>query len=121
MSQNFRPVTETWNAHSACFLEPEVLTTLLHGLAARVGSASDDRDCGDYTRVWFEDGNKVLKYIERDARFHADSFIDSLEEQGVTVNKDNLTALLGNMRTLVRQWRGSIGEHGELVFYLDIF
>jgi hypothetical protein len=119
MSQKFRPVKEIWNAYSACFVEPEVLTTLLHDLAARAGSASDDRDSGDYTRVWFEDGKKVLEYIERDERFNADSFFDSLDEQGVTVSKDDLTALLGNMRNLVPQWRGSAGEDGELVFYVD--
>jgi hypothetical protein len=120
MSQKFRPVKEIWNVHSGCFVEPEVLTTLLYDLAARVGSASDDRDCGDYTRVWFEDGQKVLNYIEGDSRFNGDSFTDSLQEQGVTVDKDELSALLGSMRTLVPQWRGSVGEHGELVFYVDL-
>ena len=119
MSQKFRPVKEIWNAHSACFIEPEVLTRLLHDLAARAGSASDDYDCGGYTRFWFEDGNKVLAYIERDERFNADSFTDSLDEQAVTVRKDDLTALLDNMRNLIQPWRGSVGEHGELVFYID--
>ena len=119
MSQKFRPVKEIWNVHCACFVEPEALTTLMHDLAARAGSASDERGCGDYTRVWFEDGKKVLNYIERDSRFNADSLTDSLKEQGVTVDKNELSALVGNMQTLVRQWRGSVGEHGELLFYVD--
>jgi len=43
----------------------------------------------------------------------------SLEEQGIAVNKNDLTTLIDNMRSLVKQWRSSIGEHGELVFYID--
>jgi hypothetical protein len=37
----------------------------------------------------------------------------------VVINQNDLTALIDNMRSLVKQWRGSIGEHGELVFYID--
>ena len=119
MSQDFRPVKEIWNVHSACFVDPEVLTTLLHDLAARAGSASDERDFGDFRRIWFDDGNKVLEYIEADERFNTASFNDSLDEQSVSVDKNDLTALFDNMRTLVQQWRGSVGGHGELVFYID--
>ena len=57
--------------------------------------------------------------MEADERFNAASFRDSLEEQGIAVNKNDLTTLTDNMRSLANQWRNSIGEHGELVFYID--
>ena len=109
MSQSFRPVKEIWNTHSSCFVEPEELIGLLHDLAARVGTASDEH----------EYGSKVLDYIEADKRFDAASFKDSLEEQGVVTDQNHLTTLTANMRSLVKQWRSSIGERGELVFYID--
>jgi hypothetical protein len=124
MSQCFRPVKEIWNSHSSCFVEHTALITLLHDLAARVGTASDEHNYGDNTAVWFEEGNKVLDYIESHRRFNAESFKDSLEEQGVLINTDEidkLAAVLNNMRSLASQWRNSIGEHGELVFYVDAF
>jgi hypothetical protein len=122
MSQCFRPVKEVWNSHSSCFVEPKALITLLHDLAARADSASDDHNYGDTRAVWFEDGNRVLDYIETDRRFNPESFKDSLEEQGMPMNTEEvgeLAALLHNMRSLASQWRDSIGEHGELVFYID--
>jgi hypothetical protein len=119
MSQSFRAVKEIWNVHSSCFIEPEKLIVLLHDLAARVGTASDEHEYGDKKAVWLEDGNKVLHYIEADERFNAASFKDSMEEQGIVINKDDLTTLIDNMRSLAKQWRNSIGEHGELVFYVD--
>ena len=91
MSQSFRPVKEIWNMHSSCFVEPEELTRLFHDLAARVGTASDEHEYGDNKAVWLEDGNKVLDYVEADERFNPASFKDSLEEQGVVINKDELT------------------------------
>jgi len=42
-----------------------------------------------------------------------------MEEQGVAVNKNNPITLIDNMRSLSKQWRSSIGKHGELVFYID--
>lgn len=54
-----------------------------------------------------------------DERFSAASFKDSMEEQGIAVNKNDLVALIDNMRGLSKQWRSSIGKHGELVFYID--
>jgi len=119
MSQSFRPVKEIWNMHSSCFVEPEELIALLHDLAARVGTASDEREYGDNKAVWFEDGNKVLDYIEADERFKAASFKDSMEEQGIVVNTNDLATLIDNMLSLAKQWRSSIGERGELVFYID--
>jgi hypothetical protein len=119
MSQSFRPVKEIWNVHSSCFVEHEELTILLHDLAARVGTASDEHEYGDNKAIWLEDGTKVLEYIEADERFSAASFKDSLEEQGVVINKNDLTSLIDNIRTLAKQWRSSLGEHGELVFYVD--
>ena len=119
MSQSFRAVKEIWNAHSPCFIEAEKLMVLLHDLAARVGTASDEHGCGDIQAVWLENGRKVLDYIEADERFSAASLKDSLEEQGITVNRNDLIALIDNMRSLSKQWRSSIGKHGELVFYID--
>ncbi len=119
MSQSFRPVKEIWNMHSSCFVAPGELIVLLHDLAARVGTASDEHEYGDKNAVWLEDGNKVLDYMEADERFNAASFKDSMEEQGVVINQNDLTTLIDNMRSLVKQWRSSIGEHRDLVFYID--
>jgi len=82
MSQSFRPVKEIWNVHSSCFIEPEKLIVLLHDLAARVGTASDEHEYGDKKAVWFADGNRALDYVEADERFNVGSFKDSMEEQG---------------------------------------
>ena len=119
MSQSFRAVKEIWNVHSSCFIEPEKLIVLLHDLAARVGTASDEHEYGDKQAVWLENGRKVLDYMEADERFSAASFKDSMEEQGIAVNRNDLITLIDNMRSLSKQWRSSIGKHGELVFYID--
>jgi len=105
--------------HSSCFVAPGELIVLLHDLAARVGTASDEHEYGDNKAVWLEDGTKVLDYVEADERFNAASFKDSMEEQGVVIDKNDLTTLTDNMRNLAKQWRSSIGERGELVFYID--
>jgi hypothetical protein len=102
MSQSFRPVKEIWNMHSSCFVESEKLIALLHDLATRVGTASDEHEYGDNKAVWLEDGKKVLDYIEADERFNAASFKDSMEEQGVVVNKKDLSTLVDNMRSLAK-------------------
>jgi len=120
MSQSFRPVKEIWSMHSSCFVESEELIALLHDLAARVGTASDEHEYGDNKAVWLEDGKKVLDYMEVDERFNAASFKDSMEEQGVIINQNDAATLIDNMRSLVKQWRSSIGERGELVFYIDV-
>ena len=99
MSQSFRPVKEIWNVHSSCFVEPDELIALLHDLAARVGTASDEHEYGDNKVVWLEDGNKVLDYMEADERFNAASFKDSMEEQGVVINQNDLATLIDNMRS----------------------
>ena len=119
MSQSFRAVKEIWNVHSSCFIEPEKLIALLHDLAARVGTASDEHEYGDNQVVWLENGRKVLDYMEADERFSAASFHDSMEEQGIAVNRNDLITLIDNMRSLSKQWRSSIGKHGELLFYID--
>ncbi|MFZ3265414.1 MAG: hypothetical protein WA172_15525 [Terriglobales bacterium] len=108
MSQSFRPVKEIWNMHSSCFIEPEELIALLHDLAARAGTASDEHEYGDNTAAWLEDGNKVLNYMEADERFNAASFKDSMEEQGIVINKDDLD-LPQKMRQPVKRqnpWNG---------------
>jgi hypothetical protein len=119
MSQSFRAVKEIWNTHSSCFIEPEKLMVLLHDLAARVGTASDEHQYADNQIVWLENGRKVLEYMEADERFSAASFKDSMEEQGIAVNENDLIALIDNMQSLSKQWRSSIGKHGELVFFID--
>ena len=119
MSQSFRPVKEIWNVHSSCFIEPAKLIVLLHDLAARVGAANDEHEYGDNQVVWFENGRKVLDYMEADERFSAASFKHGMEEQGIAVDKSDLITLIDNMRSLSKQWRSSIGEHGELLFYID--
>jgi len=97
----------------------KALITLLHDLAASVDTTSDEHNYGDDTAVWFESGSKVLAYVRSDHRFNPESFKDSLEEQGVFVERDALAPLLANMQTLSNAWQDSIGEHGELVFYVD--
>lgn len=42
------------------FVEPKALITLFHDLAARADTANDERNYGDNTAVWFEDGSRVL-------------------------------------------------------------
>jgi hypothetical protein len=74
MSQSFRPVKEIWNTHSSCFIDSQESITLLHDLAARVDTASDEREYEDNQAVWLEDGKKVLDYLEADKRFNAASF-----------------------------------------------
>ena len=91
---------------------------LFHDLAARVGTASAEHSDGNRS-VWFENGRKVLDYIQSDNRCSAESFKDRLQEQGVLVNEDALIPLLTNMQSLSKQWRESVGKHGELVFYVD--
>jgi hypothetical protein len=54
-----------------------------------------------------------------DERFSAASFKASMEEQGIAVSRNQLTSLIENMQALSKQWRRSIGKHGELVFYVD--
>jgi hypothetical protein len=84
-----------------------------------VDTASDEHGYGDNQVVWLETGTKVLDYVEAGERFSAASFKDSMEEQGVVINQNDLATLIDNMRSLVKQWWSSVGEHGELVFYID--
>jgi hypothetical protein len=119
MSQSFRAVKEIWNVHSSCFIEPEKLIVLLHDLAARVGTASEEHEYGDKQAVWLENGRKVLDYIEADERFSAASLKESMGEPGIVVYKSDLSTLIDNMRSLSKQWGSSIGKHGELLFYID--
>jgi hypothetical protein len=51
------------NAHSSCFIEPEKLIVLLHDLAARIGTASDEYGYGDNRAVRLENGRKALDYM----------------------------------------------------------
>ena len=44
---------------------------------------------------------------------------DLLALDRITVSKNDLITLIDNMRSLSKQWRSSIGKHGELVFYID--
>ena len=51
-------------------MEPEELIALLHDLAARIGTASDEHEYGDNKAVWFDEGKKILDYLEADDRLH---------------------------------------------------
>lgn len=119
MSRSFRPIKEIWNMHASCVVEPQELLALLHDLAARVGTASDEQEYGDKQVAWLENGSKVLDHMEADERFNPASFQHSLEERGVVVDQNDLATLINDMRSLVKQWRSSVGQHGELVFYID--
>ena len=92
---------------------------LLHDIAARVETASDEHESGDKRAGWLENGRKALDDMEADERFSAASFHDSMEEQGIAVNRNDLITLIDNMRSLSKQWRSSIRKHGELLFYVD--
>ncbi len=116
---SFRPVQEIWGTNSACFIQSEELVAFFHDLAARIGTGSEDKTYGDQITIWFEDGSKVLDYIESDTRFSGSSFCESLAEQGLTVEADDLNSLVHNMKSLASCWRHSLGMHGELVFYID--
>jgi hypothetical protein len=116
---DFRPVQEIWGPHSAYFVELDQFIAFLHDLAARIGTASENHEYGDFTAVWFEDGQRVLDYIDRDDRFNTRSFVDSLAEQGVTIDTGELDSLIGNVKQLARRWMRSLGPPGELVFYVD--
>jgi hypothetical protein len=116
---DLRPVQEIWGPHTAYFVERDQLITFLHDLAARVGTSSEGHEYGDVTAVWFENGQRVLAYIATDDRFNTSSFADSLEEQGVTINRSELDYLIGNVKQLATAWTRSLGPHGELVFYVD--
>jgi len=118
MSYTFRAVKEIWYEAAHCFVEPKAVVTLLHDLAARADTSTCEEQYGDIIAMWFEDGKKVLDYVEQDRRFNAASFKDSLEEQGVTAEKADLAALIETMKTLLQPWRSAIGVHGELLFHV---
>jgi len=121
MSKSFRPVKEIRGRHSGIFIEPEEFIALLHDLAARADTASDDFEYGDCKVVWIEEGSKALDYVEYDGRFNATSFHESLREQGIRVNKGDLKSLIKNMKAYAAEWRHLIGEDGELSFYVDSY
>src|SRR6267154_17196 len=118
MGLSFRPVKETWNIFSPCFIEAEQLTKLLVALADRVDTNSHERFYGDNTAVWIEDGARVLEFIETDQSFDFDFVTTSLGE-GIEIDRGAINSLVENMKTLAAERRSSIGERGELVFYVD--
>ena len=63
------------------------------------------------------DDRRALWLTSKPARLAP--FYVGANKQGVVITKNDLTTLIYNMRSLVKQWRSSIGEHGELVFYID--
>jgi hypothetical protein len=69
---------------------------------------SDEHGYGNNQAVWLENGRKVLDYMEADERFSAASFKDSMEEQGIPVDKNDLMTLIDNMR---RKTRGIVVLH----------
>jgi hypothetical protein len=109
MSQGFRALNEIWNVHSSCFMEPEKLIVLLHDLAARVGTESDEHEYGNKQALWLENGRKVLDYMEAEEHFSEASSRTVWKDIGIAVNRDDLISLIDNMRSLSKQWRGSVG------------
>ena len=71
------------------------------------GTAWDEHSYGDNTAVCIEDGNKVLDYIGRDKRLNVDSFKDSLEKPGVTVDKHRINVCSG----ICEAWLGVAEFH----------
>lgn len=90
------------------------LDHLLHDLAARVGTATDEHEYGDNKAVWFEDGNKILGYVETDEHFNAPVLRRAWKSSEIFPNENDLATLIDHMRSLARQWRSSIGEHSVL-------
>jgi hypothetical protein len=86
---------------------------------SRACTAKPSEPCHEYRHkkaVGVENSTKVLDYVDAEERFNSASFKDGREEQRVVINKNALSTLMENMRSLAKQWRRSIGEHGELVF-----
>ena len=63
----------------------------------------DDHEYADNLVGWLENGRKALDYMGADERFTAASFGNSMEEQGIAVNRNDLIALIDNMQSLSKQ------------------
>jgi len=116
----FRAVREDWNKGSDVFVDPDVFTALLDGIADAVNCAIWTREYGDVTSVGFLDGAAVLDYIEQTLSPDvARELLAEAEEDVAPDDLSDLIALVSNMQALAPVWRSSIGEGGELVFYVD--
>ena len=115
MSLSFRPVREEWGEACSCFIDADEVVRLFRGIADSLGIPSEHHNYADNVSVWVEDGNKLLDYIES-RRFTASAVarIAGLETKA-------LDPLISNMKAFARKWRGSVGAHGELHFYVDAF
>jgi hypothetical protein len=118
LSRYFYPINEVRGEPSACFMECENVVRLFHEVAATAGTSSEESIYGEVTSVWIEDGKKFLDYVAHDEEFGSHSVEKRLAEQGVTVELGDLDSLIGNMKNLVDEWRHSIREHGDLIFYV---
>jgi hypothetical protein len=115
MSLSFRPVREEWGDACSCFIEVDEVVRLLRRVADILDIPSEHHNYADNVSVWIEDGNKLLDYVES-RRFTARSLAVS-----TGLKAKALKPLVGNMKTLARNWRKAIGSHGELHFYVDAF
>jgi len=115
MSLSFRPVREEWSDACSCFIDADEVVRLLRRVSEVLDIPSEHHNYADNVSVWIEDGNKLLDYVES-RRFTARSVaaLTGLKAQA-------LKPLIGNMKTLARNWRRAIGAHGELHFYVDAF
>ena len=113
MSLSFRPVREEWGEPSSCFIDADELITLLRRVCEILAIPTEQHRYADNTSVWIEDGNKLLDYVES-RRFTASS------AAALTgLRPEALGPLIGNMKALCPKWRGSVGAHEELNFYVD--
>jgi len=108
-------VREEWSDACSCFIDADEVVRLLRRVSEVLDIPSEHHNYADNVSVWIEDGNKLLDYVES-RRFTARSVaaLTGLKAQA-------LKPLIGNMKTLARNWRRAIGAHGELHFYVDAF
>jgi hypothetical protein len=114
---DFRPVKEVWGAHSAAFIEPSDLITVLREIAEEKGlTCTDDHAYGNAV-FWVEDGKAFLEAVKQlnDTDFEGYGFA-AAEDSG----SNPAAALIQNMKALADQWLGeSLNEDGSLRFYVD--
>jgi len=116
----FRAVREDWNKGSDVFVEHDTFMALLAGIATTVKTGITETPYGDVTSIGFEDGAAVLEYIEQTLSPDVARELLAEVEEGVAPDDlSDLIALVSNMQALAPVWRRSIGEGGELVFYVD--
>jgi len=115
MSLSFRPVREEWGETCSCFIDADEVVRLLERVAEILDIPSEHHNYADNISVWFENGNKLLDYIE------SPSFTAPSVAKLTRLNAKDIAPLINNMKVLSGNWRKAIGSHGELHFYVDAF